>query len=53
MRQKGHLVRRGSLEGDVEIWDDGTKVERGDYERDILKLSKGLTEPGSPAKESK
>lgn len=53
MRQKGNIVRRGSLEGDVEIWDDGTKVERGSYERDILKLSKGLNEPGSPAKETK
>ena len=53
MRQKGHLVRRGSLEGDVEIWDDGTKVERGHYETDILKLSKGLNESGTPAKGSK
>ena len=53
MRQKGHIVRRGSLEGDVEFWDDGTRVERGSYEKDILKLSKGLNESGSPAKESK
>ena len=53
MRQKGHTVRRGSLEGDVEIWDDGTEVERESYEKDILKLSKGLSEAGSPAKESK
>ena len=53
MRQKGHIVRRGSLEGDVEIWDDGTKVERGNYESEILRLSKGLNESGSPAKESK
>ncbi len=53
MRQKGHIVRRGSLEGDLEVWDDGTKVERGSYERDILKLSKGLNEAGTPAKESK
>ena len=53
MRQKGHIVRRGSLEGDVEIWDDGTKVERGSYESEILKLSNGLNGPGSPAKESK
>ena len=53
MRQKGHLVRRGSLEGDVEVWDDGTKVERGHYETDILRLSKGLNESGTHAKESK
>ena len=53
MRQKGHIVRKGSLEGDVEIWDDGTKVERGSHERDILKLSKGLNESGTGAKESK
>ena len=53
MRQKGHIVRRGSLEGDVEIWDDGTKVKRGDSESDILRLSKGLNESGSSAKESK
>ncbi len=53
MRQKGHIVRRGSLEGDMEIWDDGTKVERESYEKDILRLSKGLTESGSPVKESK
>ena len=53
MRQKGHIVRRGSLEGDVEIWDDGTKVERGSYEKDILRLSKGLNESGSSGKETK
>ena len=53
MRQKGHIVRRGSLEGDVEIWDDGTKVERGGFESEILRLSRGLNESGRPAKESK
>ena len=53
MRQKGHVVRRGSVEGDVEIWDDGTKVERGNYESDILRLSKGLNESGSSTKASK
>ena len=53
MRQKGHIVRRGSVEGDVEIWDDGTKVERGSYESEILRLSKGLNESGSSAKASK
>ena len=53
MRQKGHIVRRGSLEGDVEIWDDGTKVERGSYEKDFLKLTEGLNEAANPAKETK
>ena len=53
MRQKGHIVRRGSLEGDLEIWDDGTKVERGSYEKDILRLSKGLNPSGSSGQESK
>jgi len=30
MREKGQLVKRGSLseEGDVEFWDDGTTTER-------------------------
>lgn len=53
MRQKGHIVRRGSLEGDLEIWDDGTKVERGSYEKDILRLSNGLNPSGSSGQESK
>ena len=53
MRQKGHIVRRGSLEGDVEIWDDGTKVERASYEKDVLKLTEGLNEAANPAKETK
>ena len=30
MQEKGQLVKRGSLEGDVEFWDDGTTVERGE-----------------------
>lgn len=53
MRQKGHIVRKGSLEGDVEIWDDGTKVERKSYEKDILKLTEGLKESANPIKETK
>lgn len=28
MREKGQLVKRGTLEGDLEFWDDGTKIER-------------------------
>ena len=30
MRQKGQLVKRGSLgeKGDVEFWDDGSQTER-------------------------
>ena len=41
MQQKGELVKRGTLgEGDVEFWDDGTKVERGAEEQRLLDLSK-------------
>ncbi|EON63773.1 hypothetical protein W97_03001 [Coniosporium apollinis CBS 100218] len=33
MKEKGNLVKRGTLgegeEGDVEFWDDGTRMERG------------------------
>lgn len=29
MRDKGEMVKRGTLEGDLELWDDGTKNERG------------------------
>ena len=28
MREKGELVKRGTLEGDLELWDDGTRSER-------------------------
>lgn len=41
MQEKGELVKRGSLEGDVEFWDDGTTVERGEAEQRLLNLSKG------------
>ena len=41
LQEKGELVKRGTLEGDVELWDDGTKVERGEVEQLILRLSKG------------
>lgn len=41
MQEKGELVKRGSLEGDVEFWDDGTTVERGEAEQRWLNLSKG------------
>ncbi|KAL2045025.1 hypothetical protein N7G274_002800 [Stereocaulon virgatum] len=39
LQQKGELVNRGRLEGDVEFWDDGTEVERGEKERELLELS--------------
>ena len=41
MQEKGELVKRGSLEGDVEFWNDGTTVERGEAEQRLLNLSKG------------
>jgi protein import protein ZIM17 len=41
LQEKGELVKRGSLEGDVEFWDDGTKVERGEMEQRVLRLSSG------------
>ena len=44
MRKKGNKVTRGSLDGNVEYWDDGTKVERSKYEKHILKLSTSLGE---------
>lgn len=28
MREKGELFKRGTLEGDLEFWDDGTQTER-------------------------
>lgn len=28
MREKGHLVKKGTLEGDLEFWDDGTQTQR-------------------------
>ena len=28
MREKGHLVKKGTLEGDLEFWDDRTQTER-------------------------
>ena len=35
MRQKGQLVKRGTLggNGDVEFWDDGSQMERNRVER--------------------
>ncbi len=34
MRQKGQLVRKGTLggKGDVEFWDDGSQTERNRVE---------------------
>ena len=34
MRQKGQLVKKGTLgaDGDVEFWEDGTQTERAKFQ---------------------
>lgn len=51
MREKGQLVKRGTLDGDVEFWDDGTttprEVEEGKMEGEG-EVTGGGTEESAP-----